>query len=267
MVSNEQLSNAKRRNLLDLLPQDLRLASRGKDKYMALCVFHDDSTPSMSLRKHADGNWRFHCFGCDAGGDVVKYVQLTEKCSFEEAVLKLTNEARTAPEKPRKVAEYDYYDESGVLLYQVLRFEPKGFRMRRPTEAGWSWCLDGLRRVLYRLPAVLSPKLSGNTLYYVEGEKDVETLERQGLLATTHAGGAGSYRKELLAPLVSTEFRHKLVVIPDMDEKGKQLMRRVFADARALKLDVGFLLLPRGKDVSEWFELGGTLDELLAEVK
>ena len=50
------------------------------------------------------------------------------------------------------VKTYDYKDESGQLLYQVVRYEPKDFRQRRPDgQGGWIWNLQGVRRVLYRL--------------------------------------------------------------------------------------------------------------------
>jgi hypothetical protein len=47
------------------------------------------------------------------------------------------------------VAEYDYRDEVGDLLFQVVRFEPKDFRQRRPLGGGkWAWDIKGVRRVL-----------------------------------------------------------------------------------------------------------------------
>jgi hypothetical protein len=58
----------------------------------------------------------------------------------------------------RVVATYDYRDEAGTLLYQVLRYDkPKSFRQRRPDGAvGWRWDVKDARRVLYRLPELLS---------------------------------------------------------------------------------------------------------------
>jgi hypothetical protein len=45
--------------------------------------------------------------------------------------------------KGKIVATYDYKDENSVLLYQVLRYEPKDFRQRRPGgNGGWTWKLD-----------------------------------------------------------------------------------------------------------------------------
>jgi len=56
----------------------------------------------------------------------------------------------------RIIATYDYKDESGKLLYQAVRYEPKDFRQRRPDgKGGWIWNLEGVRRVLYRLEELL----------------------------------------------------------------------------------------------------------------
>ena len=53
--------------------------------------------------------------------------------------------------RPNIVATYDYRDESGTLLFQVVRFDPKDFRQRRPDGDGWAWSVKGVRRVPYRL--------------------------------------------------------------------------------------------------------------------
>lgn len=91
----------------------------------------------------------------------------------------------------RVVATYDYRDEAGALLYQVVRYEPKGFRQRRPGPDGgaWIWDLNDTRRVLYRLDRVLAAEPNA-VIYVVEGEKDVEALERLGVVATCNPQGA-----------------------------------------------------------------------------
>ncbi len=230
-------------------------------------MFHEDKTPSLSIVKFPDGNWRMKCFGCGEAGDPVHYLQKQQGMSFIEAVEYLTREANLAPmaTQARVVKEYDYYHgTSGELLYQVQRLEPKGFRCRRPDPSGnWVWDMCGVQRVLYRLPRLIG-LAPGSTVYYCEGEKDVETLERHGLVATTHAGGVGSYKPDLIDPI-----KHlRLVVVPDNDEPGKQLMRRVWADARQRKMQVGFLLLPdQYKDSTEYFQGGHSAEEFTALVK
>ena len=71
------------------------------------------------------------------------------------------------PPTGRVVATYDYTDPNGVLLYQVVRLEPKEFRQRRPDgKGGWIWKLDE-RRVLYRWPDLL--KFPDATIFVTEG--------------------------------------------------------------------------------------------------
>ena len=56
---------------------------------------------------------------------------------------------------PELVATYDYTDERGNLLYHTCRYQPKDFCQRRPDgKGGWINNLQGVRRVLYRLPEV-----------------------------------------------------------------------------------------------------------------
>jgi DNA primase len=57
-------------------------------KYKGLCPFHGEKTPSFTVDK--DKGF-FHCFGCNAGGDVFKFVELQDKVSFGEAVRILAN--------------------------------------------------------------------------------------------------------------------------------------------------------------------------------
>ena len=261
MVEPAQVLAARKVPLPSLLPADTKCSKKGKG-YMAICSFHGETTPSMSLVKYDDGTWGYRCFGCGATGDPIKYVQKTQGLDFIDAVKLLTKEAREAPPRPRLVAEYNYQDQDGNLLYQVLRYEPKNFRARQMSDKGWVWCLDGIRNVLYRLPEIVSR--SHDTIYYVEGEKDVETLRGHGLVATTHRGGANAFRPELLDCIPG---KRRIVVVPDRDEPGMALMRKVFAAGRSKGHDVGFLLLPQCKDVSEWFETGHSLEDMLKEVR
>lgn len=70
--------------------------------------------------------------------------------------MEATIAAHTQTDRPLRIIKtYDYVDETGALLYQVCRLEPKSFRQRRPDGAdGWIWKLGDVRRVLYRLPGL-----------------------------------------------------------------------------------------------------------------
>ncbi len=52
------------------------------NSYKGLCPFHSEKTPSFTVNR--DKGF-FHCFGCGAGGDVFKFVELQDKMGFQEA--------------------------------------------------------------------------------------------------------------------------------------------------------------------------------------
>ncbi len=96
-------------------------------------------------------------------------------------------------DKRKIVATYDYKDESGQLLYQAIRYDNKDFSQRKPDgKNGWKWNLGGVRRILYRLPELLQAN-PDDWVFIVEGEKDVDRLYGEGLIATSCPMGAGKW--------------------------------------------------------------------------
>src|SRR5215470_16058019 len=96
-------------------------------------------------------------------------------------------------------AIYDYTDEAGERLFQVLRFEPlhgpKQFRQRKgPDQKKWS--IKGVRIVLFRLPELIKDLAADRVVFIVEGEKDVNTLRQHGVPATCNPMGAGKWWPE-----------------------------------------------------------------------
>lgn len=207
---------------------------------MVKCPAHDDQKESLAVSVGDDGHTLLFCHA---------------NCSRDEIAAAAGVEvADLYPDKGERktgiVAEYDYVDEHGTLLYQVVRMEPKSFRQRKPDGAGWSWSVKGVRRVLYRLPQILSAP-EGEPVVLVEGEKDVHRLERAGLLATTVSGGAARWRDEYAESLRG----RPVVILPDNDEAGKKYAQRarqalngVASSVRVVELPG----LPKGGDVSDW---------------
>src|SRR5712691_10457050 len=97
--------------------------------------------------------------------------------------------AQTKRPRRRAVAVYDYRDEHGKLLYQVVRYYPKGFSYRR-ISGSESANLGRVRRVPYRLPELLATDRH-QPVYIVEGEKDVDRIRSLNLVATCNSGGGG----------------------------------------------------------------------------
>ena len=171
--------------------------------------------------------------------------------------------AQSPTDRPRGriLTTYDYKDADGKLLYQVVRYEPKDFRQRRPDgNGGWTWKL-GEHRVLYRWPELL--KYPDGTIFICEGEKDADRVAALGHCATTVA--AGKWTDECIKALAG---RHVLI-LEDNDEAG-----RVKALAAALALHgsvasiriVALPDLPEKGDVSDWLDADPSRAEKLADV-
>jgi hypothetical protein len=92
-------------------------------------------------------------------------------------------------------AVYPYRDEDGRLLFEICRTATKEFRVRRPNPSkpnGFDWRLGDARKVLYRLPELIAAVAKGETIFIVEGEKDVDTLRKTGAAATCNPFGRAS---------------------------------------------------------------------------
>jgi hypothetical protein len=156
---------------------------------------------------------------------------------------------------------YDYRDEQGELLFQVVRMEPKDFRQRRPLPGGgWSWSVKDVRKVPYRLQELAKADLT-RVVCIPEGEKDVDRLVALGLIATCNPGGAGKWKTEY------SEFLRdrSVVVFPDNDDVGQEhaeeVARSLMGIAGAVKV-VNLPGLPPKGDISDWLDAGGTREKL-----
>ena len=75
-----------RTSIEDVVSEHVTLRRAGPGSLKGLCPFHDEKTPSFTVRP-AFGTW--HCFGCDEGGDVLAFVQKIDHLNFQEAVERL----------------------------------------------------------------------------------------------------------------------------------------------------------------------------------
>lgn len=154
-------------------------------------------------------------------------------------------------------AEYVYTDPQGDPLYRRVRTQDKRFFDEHRDGTEWKPGRGNQPPTLYQLPEVLEAVAQGRTVYFVEGEKDVETLMGPGLIATT-TGSATSWKTALAEHLQGAH----VVLLPDNDEPGYSYMRQVGSSLLALgdcALEV--LLFPglaEHGDVTDWVEANGT---------
>ena len=103
--------------------------------WLAKCPAHDDQRASLSIGTGTDARVLLKCHaGCDP--DAI--------CTAAGMTLADLYAHPTA--KPTIAATYNYTDEFSTLLYQVVRFDPKDFRQRRPTKGtDWTWKLGDVQ--------------------------------------------------------------------------------------------------------------------------
>lgn len=261
--------------VLELLRDSLVKSQRG---WLAQCPAHEDSTASLSIREGRDGRCLVYCFAGCSVEDVVRSLGMSMGDLFPEGLA--TSPSRSSyrpPPRPRSVPKpkplepptlvetYQYEDEDGAVLYEVLRYTPKTFKQRKNVGGEWVWGLDGVRRVIYRWPEVLEAVKLGKPIFVVEGEKDVNRLRSVGLVATCNSGGAMSWPEDPY--LNSTFFGARVFIIPDNDKviDGKIPVGEKHAADVKTKLEphagevVTLRLPPEYKDVSEFLDAGGEI--------
>ena len=223
-----------------------RKVASSPPRWKATCPAHRDRHPSLALWLGRDGRLMVGCWArrCDKRA-ILGAVGLRFGDLFPPA------DHWSRPMRRRVVAAYDYRDPGGELLFQVVRFEPKDFRQRRPDgKGGWLWDLSGVERVPYRLPELLADPRQ--PVIVVEGERDVESARSLGLVATCNPGGAGKWEPAFGLWLQG----RRVAVLPDNDPPGLAHALQVAASciwARAASVRVVELpgLPPRG-DLSWW---------------
>lgn len=223
------------------------------------CPVHGGKDPNFAVNAET-GLAQCHS-QCGRGWDPISLEMELAGSDFpraKTAVFEIVGRPNVPWEERNVEAIYDYTDATGALLFQVVREFGKKFKQRRPDgQGGWHWGLGDAQRVPFRLPRVNA----ADFVAICEGEKDVLTLERLGMVATCNNGGAGNFKPELVP-----YFAGKAVAIfPDNDEAGRQhalKVARILAPvAKSLKV-VELPGLPGKGDVSDFVSAGGGLEEI-----
>lgn len=221
---------------------------------------HDDQNPSLSVGQGEDGRVLVTCHRgvpCDVD-EICKSVGMT--------VSELMPPKREKKRKLTLVANYDYRDALGTLVFQKQRFVDedgkKTFVQRRvdPETGEWVRNLDGVDKILYNLPRVCSAREAGETIWVVEGEKDVDTLAELGIVATTMPGGAGKW----LDIHTETLAGANIILVADNDDSGKKHAQEVakkLTDAGCL-VEVKISRVKAKADVTDHLEAGMSLSDL-----
>ncbi|HTA41527.1 MAG TPA: DNA primase [Bryobacteraceae bacterium] len=117
-------------DIVRVIGEYVRLRRIGK-RYTGLCPFHNEKTPSFSVSAE---HQYFKCFGCDAKGDVFKFVELIEGLTFFEALKKLADQHGMA--LPKQSFASDEETRLKAALYEMHEIAASHFRNTLAGPAG-----------------------------------------------------------------------------------------------------------------------------------
>ena len=233
------------------------------------CPGHDDRIASLSVSEGEKGTVLYCHAGCSTD-------RILEAAGLSMSDL-FSGNGKHADQPRQIVAEYDYSDELGNVLYDKQKAEPKNFYFRRrdlKSPSGWvsgPGCMTGVRRVLFGLPELKAAIERGEEIAITEGEKDAVNTRKLGFAATTWDSGATKgemnrkWIQEFTAILANAAH---VFLFPHNDEAGYRAMEYIATQlSRAGCADVRIVIIPglsEGEDISDHIARGGTAEDLLA---
>ena len=212
-----------------------RVDSRSGSSCQCFCPAHDDSKASLTISRGEKGTV-LHCHAdCDTE-TILSRVGLTMADLFDQPLQESGKRWRRYVEKREKrqiEGVYNYVDLSGKYAFSRIRLSGKKFLYGILDGERFNYGLGGRKR--NAIPAIYCNGLerlrkaveAGERIFYVEGEKDVNTLSSKGFSAVT-CGAAGDW-----VPGCATLFQGAdVVILADNDEPGRKLARNVEKDLR-----------------------------------
>ncbi len=242
----------------NLLP--FKIVKRYGTKAQCRCPAHDDKHASLTITKGR----KCTLFYCHAGCSVDSILQaagLEKKDTFYEDRL-LNNNWRVyieSREKRRIEDIYHYSSINGQYTFTKVRLEGKKMLFGVLQNERFSYGLGGKHRrelkSLYFSPQeVQKAILEGEHIFYVEGEKDVNTLKAKGYTAVT-AGGVNDWQSDFAQVFKGA----KMIILADNDEPGKRLANTVQSDLKGIAQSSRIIVptpdIFKG-DVSDYFAAG-----------
>lgn len=175
-------------------------------RYVGLCPFHDERTPSFSVEPQEK---LYHCFGCGVGGDVIKFVEEKDGLNFAEAVELLADrygvELEREQEDPRAEARRQRRRRLEELLDRAASFYANTLWESKEAEKARDYLAGrGLGEEVLRAFAVGYAPSAWDKLL-VAGQRagfSVEELRGVGLVQKGRSGGDyDRFRERIMFPI------------------------------------------------------------------
>ncbi len=255
--------------------QSFNVERRYGDKAQCTCPAHDDKQASLTITKGRKCTL-FYCHAGCSVDDVLRAAGLEKKDTFYDTEPRSPNwksyvESR---EKRRIEAVYNYVSINGEYAFTKIRLEGKKIIYGKLQNDRFSYGLGhGTSRKSYKavygsLQAIKKAIADGKPILVPEGEKDTDTLVKQGYVSFTH-GGANDWQSDFATLVQGAD----VFILADNDEPGKRAAETIQNDikgiARSSRIIVPMPDVPKA-DISDFFNAGHTkqeFEQMLKSVK
>src|SRR6478672_800290 len=204
-----------RADIVDVVSEHVVLRKQGKD-YVGLCPFHDEKTPSFSISPQKQ---MYYCFGCQAGGNAIKFLMEVGKHSFNEVVLDLARRYQVPVQtlEPEQRQELQRQLSQREQLYEILAVTASFYEHALHQSQG-HLALEYLQNQRCLRPETIQQFQLGyapagwETLYkYLVEQKQfaVQLVEKAGLIVPRKSGGGyyDRFRDRLMIPIHDLQGR------------------------------------------------------------
>jgi DNA primase len=204
-----------RADIIDVISEYVVLRKRGKD-YTGLCPFHDEKTPSFSV---SPSKQMYYCFGCNAGGNAIKFLMELGKRSFSDVVLDLARRYQVMVKtlEPEHHAVLQRQLSLREQLYEIVALAVAFYQhtLRQPQGQQALAYLKATRRLseetIQHFQLGYAPA-GWDTIYkyLVEHKgKPVQLVEQAGLIKPRKEGGGyyDRFRNRIIIPIHDTQGR------------------------------------------------------------
>jgi 5S rRNA maturation endonuclease (ribonuclease M5) len=246
------------------LVQRLNAKQTGNNQYAAHCPAHDDKTPSLSIATGDDGRILLHCqAGCPLE-NIIWALGITSQDLFP-----------SKSELSKLEAEYIYFDDQGneILKKGKIRKSTgeKTFFWEHKENDGWVKGMNNIVPPLYNQNAL---KTGQAAVFIVEGEKDVDTLKKLGIIAVSSPHGAGNGKNKWLPEYSQKLKGFDVIILQDNDKPGKEFAKDVALNlldiaksVKVIDLTNTWSGLKEHGDISDVFELESEKQTVIAKLK
>ena len=207
-------------DIVRIVGEYVKLRKSGAQNYSGLCPFHQEKTASFSV--HA-GNQFFHCFGCNAGGDVFTFVQKIENITFPEAVrmvaeklgIPMPKVSYSSPEEARQAKQrgtlLDIHERACAFFQEQLK-RPEAAHAREYLKT------RGLGpEMIAEFRIGFAPESGFLLRDAVRGQFDEEIMRESGLFSWKDKGDDDQAQQKTA---LYSKFRNR-VMFPICTEQGK----------------------------------------------